>query len=300
MTSVSVLLLTECIGFAREILTKVIMRFVETRTSESRTSETDEAKPPCVQDRVLDKESLKNIIDEAGTRFERLLERNKQEIIDEIRWQKVVESVHEVQARVAALRVLLNNDAIDHNISMQLVISTLNPLQVSLEVAKLRLADANNSDMWEACYIIGTSTLISGYAFLGQDVPNMRTDLLKVLTDIQKRILDDVAANMVRVGDRIPWDDVPKLLSLDGAGDLVSLYHKTSSPNSNLPSQPGSPVVMSYLESMSVVKLREVIPSVEDVSMLNKLLKKEKDNKNRPSAVEVIESRIQQIKSQPK
>jgi hypothetical protein len=56
--------------------------------------------------------------------------------------------VQEVQARAAALKTLLQTKQLDATLVTQLVVQSLNPLQVSLEIARLRLQESSDEQTW--------------------------------------------------------------------------------------------------------------------------------------------------------
>jgi hypothetical protein len=210
MSLLYVELLVESIGIAREVM--------------SFFTADEQHTVAIVQERVLDKQLLRDIIEETNEHFSKMLNTSSKEIIQEMRQNRVRDAVQDVQARVNALKTLLNTHTLDPNLITHLVISALNPLQVSLEVAKLRLQDYGDQETWQLCYISGTSALISGYAFLNQDVPHLREELEKSMKEVQRRVLNDAAAKIIMAKGEIPWECVPRLLSPEGIEDLHQLY----------------------------------------------------------------------------
>lgn len=172
---------------------------------------------------------------------------------------------------------------------MQLVISSLNPLQVSLEVAKLRLQDYGARDIWHLCYIIGNTALLAGYTFLKQDVTHLRESLEKSIYEAQRNMLNDAAAHIISSHGEIPWEQVPRLLSTDGADDLLNLYLSVTKKTKLLD-----------VTNMKVGEIRSIALTISDSNTIQAMLIQEQKNKNRAGAIEALKQRQNQLLSQEK
>ena len=186
-----------------------------------------------VREKILDEEALRHVIDQTNQHLKRLLEVQGRQILAEMRRQRVQEAIQEVQARVSALKSLTGIESesseSESGIALQLVIGALNPLQVSLEVAKLRLQEyGQQEEIWQFCYIVGTSALLSGYAYLGQDMAHMRAELKETIYRVQREILNKAATKLLSMGKEIPWEQVPRLLLPEGVEDLAQLYRSAT------------------------------------------------------------------------
>ena len=132
----------------------------------------------------------------------------------------------------AALKTLLQTKQLDANLVTQLVVQSLNPLQVSLEIARLRLQESSDEQTWQVCHLVGLNALIAGYAFLNQDVSHLQEELQQVIGVAQKKMLDVAAFGMLAKGMQeseapkapFPWERVSWLLSPEGAEDLLQFY----------------------------------------------------------------------------
>ena len=187
------------------------------------------------------------------------------------------------------LKHLLNIKGLGPDTVMPIVITALNPLQVSLELARLRLQDYDKEDIWHYCYITGTSALISGYAFLGQDVPHVRAELEATMKNVQIVILNEIACRTFPQKRDFPWDRVPLLMSPKGADELLELYQSTTKESA--PSLPPVPDV----DAMTVEQIRAVIRRTTDVRVLQEMLSQEKTGNGRVTAIEAIERRISSL-----
>lgn len=267
-------LLTAGIGFARSVLTLFV--------GQSEGGRRTERSVTIIRERVLDKEALKRIINETNQHFSKMLESHTGEIIKAVQRQRVQDAVQEVQARVNALKVLLNAQNIDPNLTMQLVISALNPLQVSLEVAKFRLQDYGDPRTWQFCHIVGASALISGYAFLGQDVSHMVVELEEAMYETQKQVLNEAAVKIVASQKEIPWERVQFLLLPEGADELLELYNSVTEE-----------LASAYdVSAMSVEDIQIAVRKINNAAVLRQMQAQEAKGKNRTGALQAIASRL--------
>jgi hypothetical protein len=220
-----VTLMSSAIGFAGQVLSSVIAKL------KGATSEQASISNQMVigfDSQQFDKTFLEGVIKDSTTKIAELLEATSNDLKQEMREQRVREAVQDVQAHVAALRQLLSLREMNPQLAIQLVVSALNPLQVSLEIAKLRLRDHDKEAVWQYCYVIGTSALIAGYAYLGQDMPSLREDLEETIRQVQVRMLDSIAQLMIPAKMNIPWGQVSRLMTVDGISELSELYYVTA------------------------------------------------------------------------
>lgn len=288
-------LLTAGIGLARDVLatfrstkgdaaTTTIERTVVVR---ERTEHVER-----VVERGIDKATLQKVIAETNRHFVKLLDTHTAEIITEIRLQRIKDAVQEVQARVVSLKTLLNSPPVDQNVAMQLVISALNPLQVSLEVARFRLQDNGEHDAWRYCYLVGTSALIAGYAFLDHDASHLVVELQSAMYDSQRSILNATATTLLAAKREIPWENVPRFLSPEGADELLQLYEATLGPNKAI--KPGKTF---NVNEMTVADVRSTMAKVKDRASLQQLLRDERRSRQRQGVIEAVQARLREIKS---
>lgn len=286
-------LLTEGIGLARDVLSFFRPRLNETvanppavpKPTPDLTVQSHEA------ERSIDKATLQKIIAQTNRQFERLLESQTQEILTELRANRIRDAVHEVQARVVALKSLLNAPPADPQIAMQLVLSALNPLQVSLEVARFRLQDAGEHEAWRYCYLVGSSALIAGYVFIHQDAAHLTLELQNAMYDTQRTIMNAAAENVIARKGEIPWDQVPRLLSPEGANDLLQFYETVVGDGSAVSSS-----AAVNISTLNVAEARVAIAKVTDRAPLKKMLSDERRSKARHSVIVAIQQRLQQLK----
>ncbi|RRB04441.1 hypothetical protein [Larkinella rosea] len=277
MHPILVTLIKESIVFAREVLTQTY--FV--RAPQETIRETTKTTYVHIHEKVLDEETLQKFINQTTKHLNSIIDAQTQLLLEEARKQRVREAIQDVQARVRSLKMLTTSKNLDPNITMQLVITALNPLQVSLEIAKFRIQDYGDQDIWEACYIVGTSALLAGYAFLGQDVSRWQEELFASMSDIQKRILNDTAVKILRAKKEIPWEKVQKLLSPEGVEDLITVYEE-----SLLASVPD-------INNLEGIAIAQSIKEITDTASLEHLLTVEKQNKNRKTVIDLLNQQIQ-------
>jgi hypothetical protein len=220
-----VTLMSSAIGFAGQVLSSVIAKL---KGSTSEQAGISNQTIIGFNGQQFDRTFLEDVIKDSTAKIAELLEATSNDLKQEMREQRVREAVQDVQAHVAALRQLLSLREMNPQLAVQLVVSALNPLQVSLEIAKLRLRDYDKGDVWQYCYVIGTSALIAGYAYLAQDVPSLREDLEKTVRQVQVRMLNSIAQLMIPAKKNIPWEQVPRLLTIEGIYELSELYTLTA------------------------------------------------------------------------
>lgn len=172
---------------------------------------------------VFDKEFFEDTIVESSEQLAGLISIASLNLKQEMREQSILDVVQELQANVASLGELLSlarTSEISSEMAEKLISSALVPLKTSIKKAELRLSQYQKDDMRLFCHVVGTNTLIAGYAYLGQSVPTLKKDLEESIYSFQKRLLDAIAKS----NREVPWNKVPHLLTADGISDLVELY----------------------------------------------------------------------------
>ncbi|HAO19814.1 MAG TPA: hypothetical protein DCQ37_04535 [Desulfobacteraceae bacterium] len=173
---------------------------------------------------VINKEYLQAIISQTNEHFTKLLKESENRIIEEIQSRDIRNAIQQVQAHTQSLKYLLNITNTDFETLQKIVITALNPLQVSLEVAKLKLSEYDKIEYWNYCYMLGGSALLAGYTFLGLEMPALREELEKEIKYIQLKILRETALIILSEHEDFPWERVPILLSFEGSEELSELY----------------------------------------------------------------------------
>jgi hypothetical protein len=179
---------------------------------------------------IFDKEFVENTIVDSTEQLADLLKATSYDLKQEIREQGIISVVQELQAHIASIGKLLSlvkTSEIKPAMAERLITGGLLPLQISLEKAELRLKHYGRDEMCLYCHIVGTSTLIAGYVYAGQDVPTLQKDLKDSIYIFQKHLLDSIAHAMIEANREIPWDKVPHLLTADNVSDLFELYNST-------------------------------------------------------------------------
>ncbi len=219
-------LLIEAIKFAGTVLSAL------TKKSEMPQLSAPEVQPPA----NIDKQFLQNVIDKATWNLSNLIKVTTDNIIQEMKRQYILSAVQEVQAQVTVFRQLLCTDSIEPNLAKHIVLTAINPLQVSMERARLRLREEGKEEIWNLCYLTGTTTLVAGYAFINKDSDKLKKELESKMQENQIMLLDDIARKTFAANHKFPWVKVPFLLSPEGTDDLSKLYNTviSSEPQATL------------------------------------------------------------------
>lgn len=212
-------IITSSIEFAGKVLSAHIGKPFQPKDSSVKSPEKEK-----LVSYEFDKKFLESAIENSTQNFNKLLEVSSKAIIEEMKKERTKDAVQEVQANVTSLKQLLQIEIIDEKIAIQLIVGALNPLQVSLEKARLRLLDYGYDEIWQYCFIIGTSTLLAGYAYLGQDIPQLRNELQSIILKSQISVLNEIALIIIPNQKTFPWEKVPHLLTPQGVDELVNLY----------------------------------------------------------------------------
>lgn len=177
---------------------------------------------------IFDKEFVRNTIEDSVEQLSELINATSSDLKQEMREQSILDAVQELQAHTISIGKLLSlvkTSEITPSMAERLITSGLLPLQVSLEKVELRLKYYGKDDLSLYCHIIGTSTLIAGYAYTGQNVYTLQKDLENSIYIFQKRLLNLMAPIIIQDNREIPWDEIPRLLTMDGVFDLLELYN---------------------------------------------------------------------------
>lgn len=143
-----------------------------------------------------DNNFLKNVIEQTEQNLSVLILDSRNEILKELRRQEVKRAMYEVQARIVEMRKLISSKEIKPGLAKQLIKGALHPLQVSLQNAEFVLKDNKANDIYDLCYLSGTSVVIAAYGFLGQDMPSLREELQNSILSMQHNLLDQIAKKM--------------------------------------------------------------------------------------------------------
>lgn len=285
-------LLAAGIGFAGSVIAASISQ-ADIEINVVKTQYIPKESVAIVKEQVLNKQFLQNVIVQTYEHFSRLLDQQTDTIINEIQIQQIRYAVNDVQAHVQALQNLLELNTIDDPIlAIQLVTTALNPLQVSIEKARLQLEDYEGQEVWQYCHIVGTSALIAGFAFLGQDMPLLRQSLDKTIKRIQLHLLDEIAIKMLQSQEEFPWEQVPYLLTYEGVDRLLELYQKTTG---NRFTDFSSTSLRINISQMTVEEVRQFLPQISDSQLLNEMISQEMTGKGRSTAIRAIRERINQL-----
>lgn len=179
----------------------------------------------------IDKKFFIEVIDRASENLTKVISTSTKIILQEMRQQEVRKAVQDIQADIRTLHKIASYDSLDSKVALQMMTTLLIPLQVHIEYARLVLTEPKDKNLWNLCYLSGTTALITGYAFLGQEIPALREDLESKMQEIQVELLDEVTRKLVSSRKALPLVKFPLLLHPEGADELLELYMKTLKPN---------------------------------------------------------------------
>lgn len=184
---------------------------------------------------LLDRPFMQQAIHETTQLLARLLADDAALLFSNMEKSQAREVVEDIQLHTVALRELLSMKLLSsHSVILEKIVTVLNPLQISLERAKFCLrserpdeAAPHQEALWQVCYITGTTTLLAGYAFLGHELPKLKTELRAFIKSLHTRMLNDIALHLIPSRQDFPWDNVSQLLEPAGAETLLALYKAT-------------------------------------------------------------------------
>ena len=194
----------------------------------SKTKETVAKTKETVSNYIFDKSFVEKVVLDSTEQLANLVNTTSVELKEEIRGQFILDVIQDLQANIISVGSLLKlaeSEEIDPIFAERLISNGLYPLQVSLAKAEQRLKYYKKDDLWLYCHLVGTNTLIAGFAYLGQNPPALQKDLEKSIYLFQKRLLDSIAYMSTKSGTPIPWDRIPSLVKIDGVGELIELYN---------------------------------------------------------------------------
>lgn len=197
----------------------------------SKTKETVAKTKEAVNNYIFDKSFVEKVVFDSTEQLANLVNTTSAELKEEIREQSILEAIHDLQAHIISIGSLLKlveAEEIDSKFAERLISNGLYPLQVSLVKAEQRLKYYKKDDIWLYCRIIGTNTLIAGYAFLGQNPPSLQKNLEESIFIFQKYLLDAIAHTSTKSNIPIPWEKIPRLITIDGFGELIELYNSVT------------------------------------------------------------------------
>ena len=194
----------------------------------SKTKETVAKTKETVTNYIFDKSFVEKVIIDSTEQLANLVNTTSAELREEIREQSILDAIQDLQAHIitiGSLLKLVETEEIDSKFAERLISNGLYPLQVSLVKTEQRLKYYKKDDIWLYCRIIGTNTLIAGYAFLGQNPPSLQKNLEDSVFLFQKHLLDSIAHTLTKFNIPMPWERVPTLITIDGFEELVDLYN---------------------------------------------------------------------------
>jgi len=177
---------------------------------------------------IFDKEFLEKAITDSTDQLSDLLKVVSTDIKQEIIEQGIIDVVQDLQAHIISMGRLINSvqkSEISPEVADKLIASGIYPLSVSLQRAELRLKYYGRDDMLSHCHIVGTNALLAGYRYLGQSAPSYQKDLEDSVLKFQKRLLDSIAYMTIHTKKEFPWEQVPRLITIEGISDLVEFYN---------------------------------------------------------------------------
>ena len=179
---------------------------------------------------------------------------------------------------------------------LQLILTSLNPLQVSIEKAKLKFKDKDYEFLWRYCYITGTASLLSGYAYLGLSLPDVKEELEREILIIKKEVLTELANKYYSLNKTFPWEKVDSFLKNDNIEELVQMSKSINDTISDIEynARREKEKKISILEQ-TVADLRYDISNIWDRETLDILYDAEKEDKYRYTVLELIEKQLQKI-----
>lgn len=177
---------------------------------------------------IFDKEFLERTITDSTDQLSELLKVASADVKQELIEQSIIDVVQDLQAHIISMGRLINSvqtSDISPEMADKLIANGIYPLSVSLQKAELRLKYYGRDDMLSHCHIVGTNALLAGYRFLGQSAPSYQKDLEDSVLKFQKRLLDSIAYMTIHTKKEFPWEQVPRLITIEGISDLVEFYN---------------------------------------------------------------------------
>lgn len=244
--------------------------------------------PPAPQAQRISREFLKKTIRECGEQLAATLRQQAEE--GEARG-----TVRSLQAKIQALKSIVDlPEGIKRRHKEQLIITALVPLETELNLSRAVLED--DPDLWRLCYLMGATTLLAAYSYLGVERPTLQADLSAAREEVARR-LDElravrerehhallgrvVLARLLRDGE-FEWETIPDLLAPGGAEALREAYEE----------------VEEYFEDVSeltVQEIRERLPEISHVSVVERWILEEKRGPDRSTALLAMEARWRQL-----
>ncbi|MCK6568532.1 MAG: hypothetical protein L6Q45_12685 [Anaerolineales bacterium] len=200
----------------------------------SKTKETVAKTKETVSSYIFDKAFVEKVVFDSTEQLASLVNTTSIELKEEIREQFILDVIQDLQAHIISVGSLLRlaeSEEIDPIFAERLISNGLYPLQVSLAKTEQRLKFHKKDHLWLYCHLIGTNTLVAGYAYLGQNPPTLQKDLEDSIYLFQKHLLDSIAYTSTKSGIPIPWDRIPRLVKTDGVDELIELYNSVTAEN---------------------------------------------------------------------
>jgi len=323
MDTVFIPLITEGMKLVRKVIDAVTGRNALAPSTQVPTAMTPVKSVPVVEERVtevknvaevnltrydmtqqnltiiqFDKQFLKEIIEATEGYLANLIQTGTKEVLRELRRQAVKTAIRDVQAHVKVLRRLLTLKEITPELAAQQVNNLLVPLWVKIEAAKLTLQEHGATDAWNLCYLTGTSALLAGYSFLGQDMPSLTEELSQSMKDIQASMLNDIAKKMYQSGKKdlaFPWTQVADLLTMDGIDRLNDFYFSVVAQRKSTKAKKKTSPKDYNPSYMTVDEVKRAVRRIRDVDQLRRMLRTERGWASRPMAIGAIKTRLNKL-----
>lgn len=232
----------------------------------------------------ISREFLKKTIRECGEHLAATLRQQAEE--GEARG-----TVRSLQAKIQALKSIVDlPDGIKRRHKEQLIITALVPLETELNLSRAVLED--DPDLWRLCYLMGATTLLAAYSYLGVERPTLQVDLSTAREEVARR-LDElrtererehhallnrvVLARLLRDGE-FKWEAIPDLLAPGGAEALREAYEEVED-------------YFLEVSELTVQEIREHLPKISHASVLERWILEEKRGPSRSTALLAMEAR---------
>jgi len=253
-----------------------------------------------VNNRAVNRDDMDRIIREAVSSLDELISHSSGRIVDELRSARVKDAIQDVKARAVSLNLLLTEEELDPSVVIQILVGSLNPLQVSLEKARYVMEDYGDKESWQHCYLVGAAALLAGYKYIGQQPGYLERDLREHTVLVHCSILDKIAAMCIESARPIPWQDVPTLIRPEGADALRELFASVESAVAAIEQAPSHSTGPQLPFDVSVVDEREITTRLEmvtDVGALRRMVEIETAGRGRRSIHGALYKRISDLEA---
>lgn len=176
--------------------------------------------------REKDRKIVFDMIESSRNSIEESIELSEKSILNSIEVSKYKDLVAEFRARIKNLEFLLDKDFNSESVRYRMLMQAVHPLEVQLDVCKIRLSDFGEKRALDFFSIVGSSVIISTYKYFGEEREELVRDLEEKMKEIQIMILNEYASSALESGQLIPWHEVPELLKFENFSRIEDLYEK--------------------------------------------------------------------------